>query len=312
MCVTAFAASLSKTRICLAQAANGRRGLWYQMNYQDGGDLAGTRSVEEHLPVAWRPKSTSGQRYRNFMVLPIFGEQGSIEVLETKTARYALAEMEAALPPPSSNAWGMTAFSVGGGSALLVETEDFTTIVAAAPSDIDAALTRHNIVLNGPGGRTDFKPILDAYGRAYPAVPIALVLIKATSSSGTVLITYEPLPQFNGILVAPGLDGHGELDLKAPADRDHCVMLGCPADKGSLVDYDKTEIAPEILPYLPDAVIGCMVDTPTPNGDFLFDLADVQQGILDGRLALPFGYDDAEGDPNINRWRLTSDGADMA
>ncbi len=294
MCITAFGANLSATRIVVGELSDETRYIIYK---NDVAPAVGVRSVTESKP-GWRS-------YTNMMFWPLPAVFDTIEPVEATNLGSALDDIDEAVTPTSRSVVGSR--SVGGpapGRNKVIETEFYTLVLAENPTSIPSVLETNCMSLAGPSG-AGYESVLSVFSRVYKSMPVAMMLFKnEAAAAGAVLIKYQSLPQFKDFYFVPTLDGHGELDLEGWVDTDHMIAIQTSAGKGDRVIYKNlSSVNPEARPFLPERVIGGKLSEELPNGDFWFRRDAALKGVLKGvRMVL--------GEPSEDglRWCLTFSG----
>ncbi|MBL1195816.1 MAG: hypothetical protein HND51_15825 [Chloroflexi bacterium] len=268
MCVCVAPARLSNT-IILASAFQNNGTIRHVMGYQN------------------RPQSQSGP---NAMLLPIPAVPNSVspkDLILTEDFSHILKDMAAAIHPPTRAMPKSFQPQAVSAQAVVFEHGIYTVVLAQNASAIAPALDQVPEDKRPPLNNAVF----DAYTEWYPDWAIALCCFNnADLKEGQpILLTFEPL--YPDRLFCPGLDSHtGDVpDLRAAVMVDHTLVLNAPGmERGYPVSY-RDEIPEELDSILPTEVIGNDFGGSLTNGDWWFELDQVEQGHFNSqRITPPF------------------------
>ncbi len=231
----------------------------------------------------------------NAMFLPIPAKartMTSANILDTSSAKHFLSDIDDAIRPPVREVF-RNSNSVQRGidikDVVVFEHDIYTIVLARNATDIPAALSR---VPESKRPKMN-KPIFDAYARWYPGWTFALCCFnnKDATTAAPMLWWYEPMKPDQ--LFFPGLDAHDgnppRIDAKN-IDVDHSLAVAASFDPpgGEPVRYTDA-LSPSLGKILPKFVSGDILSGELPQGDFIWNLADVRAGKHTPHRALPPG-----------------------
>lgn len=307
MCVSLRPAHFSQTKgLCAEARLNGRTVhlLGYQntvSNLVDGAPAAKNTGSD----FGWKRGTTSTAKAAtkgtgNAMLLPIPavpGTMNELNVIDTSSAPSCLLDMEKAIQPVTRG--GIRRGGLLGGNArpdsVTVFDHDIYTVVLAS----NAKLIPKALALVPADKRPPVnKEIFDAYAKWYPDWTFAFCCFNTKDEASAKPLLWWYVPQHPEFLFFPALDGHdGKApNLEATVDVDHAIMVSSNALNankqgtfGNRVSYSDQRRSDQLQKLLPTYVLGQQFNTQLTNGDFLFQVSDVDTGVFNSKRELPPG-----------------------
>lgn len=233
----------------------------------------------------------------NAMLLPIPAVPGTMterNVVDTSSAPHFLSDMERAIRPVTRGGLrrgGGKTLGRGADKVVVFDHDIYTIVLANNVRAIPKALALVPEDKRPPVNDEMFK----AYAKWYKDWTFAFCCFNTHEEANAkpLLWWYEPMhPEF---LFFPALDGHdGKVpNLEAEVDVDHAIIVSTRhmqrEETGSEVSFSDNGIASSLYRLLPQYVIGRQFNESMQNGDFLFQVADVDNGLFDYKRELPPG-----------------------
>lgn len=247
--------------------------------------------------------SVSRKPTGNAMLLPIPAKSRmtSENFLDTSGYEDILNDMKTALMPPQRD--DIKSAEIPRGLDVQVFSKGmYTVVLSPNAADIPKALNRVPIdkrpAIN--------KEIFDAYTKWYPGWTFALCCFKdSVTKSDPMVWWYDPMNPHT--LFFPALDAHTghRPKLNAEVEVNHTLIVSSfknlawtahtPLSELKRVSYSKRPPKGTVLgSILPDVVAGRTYKTSMPNGDFIFETADVRSGRCNPLRKLPPGAGEVE------------------
>ena len=279
MCVTLSKADLSQTTLYV-----GRVREFHVCGYQN--------LVQNLSTVMQRRDAASGKKNQgNAMILPFPAVPGTMSQKNFLTGMdacpHVLKDMaDAVSPKPRTVSFGLK--SLRASSVEIFELDIYTVVLAQNARLIADVIGDVPEEKRPPLKLETFRAYDDWYG--WPTA-VCCFNNEEAALANPIMAWYEPLrPEF---LFAPALDCHtGDVpDLRAQVRVDHTLVVGAdaaPSGKGATVDY-QDDIPPHVQPYLPGRVMGGQLRLMMSNGDFVFRVDQVEQGVYRPMRLLPPG-----------------------
>lgn len=251
------------------------------------------RPVRRGSRFGWNSPVTPSTDGGNAMLLhfpAVPGTMGKENVIDTASAPNFLTDMEKAILPPVSRGGLRRGGMLGKGlpdSVQIFEHDIYTVVLASRAEDIPAALEQvpaeKRPKLN--------EAIFSAYAKWYPGWTFALCCFNNADEAQAKPLLWKYRPARPEFLFFPGMDAHdGSVpDLNAEVDVDHAIIVS--SDKmaegaGSEVFYSDNASA-ALRDLLPAQVIGEVYNTRLQQGDFLFLVDEVRNGVFNMQRELP-------------------------
>jgi hypothetical protein len=224
----------------------------------------------------------------NCLIIPIMGSWSSIRLLNTTSAPSILKDISQSLrPEPMRSAKSLAAAGERFGTIVFLKFDIFDIVLAENAQDIPNVLPQ--IVENKrPKINNDVFNVLDQWYKC----PIALCCFDNAEAMEAKPIAFAFEPFMPEQLMVYTLDAH---DGKPPdptkkVQLDHTIFVGSyitDSEHGAHIKFSD-DIAPDLAPYVLPKVLGEMVpNAPIQNGDFIFDVNEVRDGIFRGQRKLP-------------------------
>ncbi|MEZ5425123.1 MAG: hypothetical protein R2747_02555 [Pyrinomonadaceae bacterium] len=136
--------------------------------------------------------------------------------------------------------------------------------------------------------------LFESYARWYPDWTFALCCFNNSRLKRALPLLWWYEPMFPEEIFLPALDSHtGEVpSLNNDVDVDHVLAVSSYQMNRNVYSdtvFYKDKITPELRPYLAEQVIGERYKRPMKNGDFVFDLKEVRNGVFSPIRKPPFG-----------------------
>lgn len=242
----------------------------------------GYDAVRDDLPP--EKKSIRG----NCLIIPINGHWKTIKLLDTSKNPSLLSDINRSLqygestePNPSPVGGGS-----GGSSVVFMQFDIYDIILAESAKKIHEHLEQIDI-RKRPEVNDEVFRVLNKWYKC----PVAVCCFDNWDSgeSKPIGFAFEPLDPEN--LTVYTLDGSSGMapDIDKEVELDHTVFVGSyltDQDKGAKVEY--TENIPEHLaPYVLDSVLGKQINGYMKNGDIVFPVSKVREGVFEGTRILP-------------------------
>jgi hypothetical protein len=225
----------------------------------------------------------------NCLIVPIMGDWKSIRLLNTTSAPTILRDISLSLrdpDPPLSFAAGGSG-KMGTGGMIFLKFDIFDIVLAENAQDIAQVLPQ--IVENKrPKINDEVFGILDRWYKC----PVALCCFNNGEAMEAKPIAFAFEPYFPDRLMVYTLDAH---DGKPPDPNrvvrlQHTIFVGSyltGKEHGAAIKFSD-QIAPDLAPYVLPNVLGEKInDAFMENGDFVFDINEVRNGIFRGKRSLP-------------------------
>ena len=238
----------------------------------------------------------------NAMLLPIPARARMTpeNFLDTSEYKDILNNMKTAVAPPARK---QKSSEITRGLDIQVFSKGmYTVVLSPNATDIPKALNR--VPLDKRPAIN--KEIFDAYAKWYPGWTFALCCFKdSITESDPMVWWYEPLNPHT--LFFPALDAHTghRPKLNENVEVNHTLIVSSyknqawtahtPLSELRSVAYSKKPPKTSLLgQMLPDVVAGRTYKTSMPNGDFIFETADVRSGRCNPMRKLPPGAGESE------------------
>ncbi|MBY0359633.1 MAG: hypothetical protein K2W82_16630 [Candidatus Obscuribacterales bacterium] len=253
--------------------------------------------AQQGTPSNWAGPASSNDPRGNALVIPLLGERESIQLIDLRNNRSCLKNIAEAVKPRSRGDLKSFSFSMNVSKGVeVIEYDVYTVLLADHPTFIPEAVAQLPANKRPPLNAALFE----ALGRYYDS-PIAVCCFDPEKAGEAAPVGFHYVPFDPEHLFLYTLDGHdGELpNLNAPVKLDHTLFVGsCNRVQRSgayvSVGYDESRSG-AMGSLLLDSVMGTEVNREYLNGDVVFDLKEVRQGIFRGRRVLPPG---APADPS--------------
>jgi|SRR5579885_785894 len=236
----------------------------------------------------------------NAMLLPIPAKAGTMSqanVLDTKSCKHFLEDIEQAVVPPeeADHLKGGYSFDASQSRVIVFEHDIYTIVLAQNAQDIPKALKLVPADKRPAPNAAIFKD----YDKWYKGWTFALCCFnnKDQAKANPMLWWYEPRQPDQ--LFFPALDAHDGLPprLHGQVEVDHTVAFSsnhmkADSSAGSSVrpvKYRDGNIDKRVKALLPQLVVGQKFDDELPQGDFVCATSEVRKGICRPRRELPPG-----------------------
>ena len=262
MCCTLERAVLSKTILYVGEAKTEKHGVVHVLGYQN------------------RVQNLSAGPNAMILPFPAIERMTKENVIDTSACKNILKNMESAISPPVARGGLSLLGSRSLKSVQIFEHDIYTVVLAKSALDIYDALSEVPKLKRPPLN----KKIFNAYDKWYREQnrPWQIMLCcfnnKDASVASPLLWWYKPMHP--GTLFAPALDSHtGEVpNLNEPVPVDHTLVVSSQNLKNGSMVYFTDRIDEKVYPYLPNKVLGSQLDTFMRNGDFLWNIDEIDNG----------------------------------
>jgi len=250
--------------------------------------------VEDRLMhVLWYQNhvgSNNGPSGGNCLIIPIMGSWSSIRLLNTTSAPTILKDISHALRPAPEESLVLTGSldRFGGiGSMVFLKFDIFDIVLAENAHDIARVLPEID-EKKRPKLNDGVFGVLDRWYKS----PVALCCFNNEEAMEAKPIAFAFEPFIPEQLMVYTLDAHdgNPPDPTRVVTLDHTIFVGSyitDSEHGAEIRYSETP-APDLAPYILPKVMGEKLhNTKMDNGDFIFDVNEVRDGIFRGQRKLP-------------------------
>lgn len=296
---------------CLSEAGEIEHLCGYSMEAQ-------TKLLQSAGPqVGWNigPAGTEGdfgwhvtlpaKKKGNAMLIAIPAVPGSVNVQSLipvgKFPNFMADYKRALAPRPKSVSRGIS-FGLGGDGPAPIVVKGFDNgvydvVIAPSANSIKSVIAQVD-----EAKRPELnQPLYNDLSIVYPGFTFLLFCFSEQDSAkaGCTLVKYKPM--FPHLLFLPGLDGHNGKIETGNVKLNHTLVVGSyrlqPGASGSVAVRFSDPGLSEACPFLPKNVLGKIIPAGTfaPQGDFLFLLDDVANGVFRCKRELPPGWSNLPG-----------------
>lgn len=258
----------------------------------DWREKGGARRDLNMLRLAMQ-SSDNNTAHGNCLLIPILGSWESIRLLNTAETKNILTDIHEAVKLPVLEEEFLslsvsTAGTYGGSKLAFIKFDIYDIVLAEDANSIPEAVKQIQADKRPQINDAVFTKLKECYD-----APLAVCCFRQTDIAEACPIAFSFQPRDPAHLVVYTLDGHdgNPPDAESSVLLDHTIFVGSyltPPEHAAKVSYSD-KIPPHLRPYVLDFVMGMPLSGWMKNGDFVFELSKVQDGIFEAKRKMPSG-----------------------